>query len=569
MSIALAEYLIKRLEQLGIEHIFGVPGDFNLTLLDHVPEKKWIGCCNELNAAYAADGYARAKQAPSALITTYGVGELSAINGISGSNAEQVPVIHIVGMIARAVQDKKWAIHHSTIGKDGKTPDYFAYYRSGEPFYVQSEVLWEVKKAAKQIDEVLEQVYNKSLPGYICIPTDMVNVKVDGERLKTPLNIGPRNDEKVEDEVVSSILEKVYRAKNPIVLADVISSRYRADELVKELVNKTKIWGYTTILGKGIIDETNENFVGVYNGELSDDGVAEAVHASDCVINVGPLLTDSNTGGFTRSIKDENAVLLYPSHIQVGSKTYENIHFYPVFKKLVSQIDASKLQPKTAKPTVKLVHDRAVTETELSLAKIVSAVSDYIQPNDVVVTEVGTIQFCSADFKFKENNNHFSQIFYSSIGNALPVALGAALAGRRVILLEGDGSAQMSIQELGTMVRHNLDISIFLINNSGYSIERAIWGPDQKYNDICPNWNWTGLLKAFGGNDDNCVSTKVSTEADLKKVIKEYNDLKKTRLVEIILDSKNYPWRLEKQVQIMGKKNMDVIEAYSKANDQN
>ncbi|KAJ5273012.1 hypothetical protein N7478_008137 [Penicillium angulare] len=96
-TIKIADYLFTRLRQLGIELIFGVPGDCNLRLVDFVEPSglHWIGNCNELNAAYAVDGYASINGLY-ALITTYGVGELSAINGIAGAFAEKAGVIHIV-----------------------------------------------------------------------------------------------------------------------------------------------------------------------------------------------------------------------------------------------------------------------------------------------------------------------------------------------------------------------------------------------------------------------------------------------------------------------------------------
>ncbi|SQC91856.1 Indole-3-pyruvate decarboxylase [Cedecea neteri] len=99
MRYCVADYLVDRLNEGGIDHLFGVPGDYNLVFLDHViahPRLAWVGCANELNAAYAADGYARCKGA-AALLTTFGVGELSALNGVAGSYAEHLPIIHIVG----------------------------------------------------------------------------------------------------------------------------------------------------------------------------------------------------------------------------------------------------------------------------------------------------------------------------------------------------------------------------------------------------------------------------------------------------------------------------------------
>ncbi len=103
-----ADYLLDRLTDCGADHLFGVPGDYNLQFLDHVidsPDICWVGCANELNASYAADGYARCKGF-AALLTTFGVGELSAMNGVAGSFAEHVPVLHIVGAPGMAAQQR-------------------------------------------------------------------------------------------------------------------------------------------------------------------------------------------------------------------------------------------------------------------------------------------------------------------------------------------------------------------------------------------------------------------------------------------------------------------------------
>lgn len=583
-KISIADYLFQRLAQLGISHVFGVPGDFNLTLLDHIyfqPQLKWVGFCNELNAAYAADGFGRVKRSPAALITTYGVGELSAINGISGAHAEQVPIIHIVGTTARPIQEQQLLIHHVTPGRGLNPPDHKIYAKVSEPFSCATEYLYNVNTAAEQIDRVITEVYKQSLPGYIYIPVDMVKPLVSSSPLSEPLALAATNQgvlsEADEDALVDRILDLLYTAKNPVILADTLAVRYRTTELVKELVNKTQIWSYSTLLSHGVIDETHPAYIGIYNGHGSHTGIADAVHASDLVLNIGPLLTDSNTGGFTREIKPENSILLHPLYIRVKDEPQLiGVHFAPVLAKLVKRIDPSKLAPRAPKPTLTIVKDRPA-KSDITLAKVISNVSDYIQPGDIVVAEVGTVQFASPDLIFKENNEIITQVFYSSIGHALPASVGAAFAlrelggGRRVVLLEGDGSSQMTIQELGTMVRFNLDVSIFLLNNSGYSIERAIWGPDQGYNDICPNWKWTKLLETFGGIEGKTVlSKRVDTENDLKKITTDkdgFGKLAIPRLVEVILDAKDYPWRLEKQIEVMGAKNRDMIIEYAAKHD--
>jgi pyruvate decarboxylase len=335
------------------------------------------------------------------------------------------------------------------------------------------------------------------------------------------------------------------------------------------------MFSYTTPLGKGLIDETDATFVGCYNGNLSRAGVPESVHASDCVLNIGPLLSDSNTGGFTREIKDENTIMLHPSYISVKGKLYKGVHFGDVLKELVAKIDGSKVKPLGQKPRVAPLVDEPTKH--ISQDYLLTAVEKYLQPHDILIAESGTFQFSAPTMTMKAGCTYYSQVFYSSIGFALPAAFGSAIAHRemglkgRVVLVEGDGSAQMTIQELGSMVRHNLPLTIFLLNNDGYSIERAIWGPKQGYNDICPRWKWTQLLSAFGGDEGKTIKNHlVQTRQEMEHLIadNDFNNSSKTQLVEVILDAYDYPWILEGQIKLMGGKNIQAFKEYAAARNE-
>src|ERR1700726_907393 len=116
-AVSVADYIVERLAAEGIDHCFGVAGDYLFPICDAVDSSakvKWIGCSNELNASYAADGYARIRGA-AMLATTYGVGELSAINGVMGAKAERSLVFHVVGMPSYQHQ-RLGKIAHHTLG---------------------------------------------------------------------------------------------------------------------------------------------------------------------------------------------------------------------------------------------------------------------------------------------------------------------------------------------------------------------------------------------------------------------------------------------------------------------
>lgn len=585
-NVHLGEYLFTRIKQLGIDNILGVPGDFNLHLLDYiyrVPELNWVGCCNELNAAYAADGYGRVKNLPGVLITTYGVGELSALNGVSGAFAEQSPVLHIVGTTGRPIQEESLLVHHVLPAENGlQQPDHLVYQGMSEKVRCCSAFLNDKKTAAAEIDRVITTICQKSLPGYIFIPVDMTWQLLDAARLDTKLDYSIVNeDEKLEDEIVESILKEIYSAKKPTIFGDVLASRHRATDMLRELVNKTNFLNYTSPLGKGILNENEDRFVGVYNGQLSLKGTAESIESSDCVIFAGPLLSDSNTGGFSHNLKEENTISLHPDYVNVKGKLYKGVHFFPVLKKIVDQLDASKISAEAKAVAMPEISPPPVVESPLPISQtfLVDSMSKMMRPDDLLIVETGTFQFACADVKFETNNSLLTQIFYSCIGFTLPATLGAALAKRedavakkdngRVFLVEGDGSAQMTIQELGTMIRQGLNPIVFLLNNDGYSIERAIHGPEQGYNDICPKWKWTKLLSAFGGTEgETCFSTCVKSREELETLLNDdsFMNAKKTQLVEVIMDVNDYPWRLDAQIELMGGKNMKMFAEYQKKN---
>lgn len=128
LTQAIGEFLLRRLEEAGVRHIFGVAGDFDLELLQQLEDRgqpPWIGNCNELNASYAADGYARVNGI-AALVVTNGVGALSAINGIAGAFSEHVPVICICGAIPQKAIERRLMLHHTLA--EGSHRDFYRAY---------------------------------------------------------------------------------------------------------------------------------------------------------------------------------------------------------------------------------------------------------------------------------------------------------------------------------------------------------------------------------------------------------------------------------------------------------
>ncbi|KAH7385090.1 pyruvate decarboxylase [Cadophora sp. MPI-SDFR-AT-0126] len=563
-TVPMGVYLWKRLASLGIEHVFGVPGDFNLTLLDqiyNVPELTWLGTCNELNGAYAADGYTRIKGHPAALLTTYGVGELSAMNGVAGAYAEQAGMIHLVGMTSRPIQKMRALIHHTM--EPGM--DHAIYIGMSEPVRKTHTFLMDDSTMAQEIDRVIIEGVKSRLPVFIYIPTDVVSVQLDAKRLETPLDTTVQNDKSAEDAVVENVLELIKSASKPVILADVLTTRHGGRELARELVDLTQFQSFSTPLSKGIIDEDHPSYGGNYNGTVSFPGVAEAVHGSDLLLNLGPLLSDSNTGAFTREVKDENAVLLGHAFCQIKGKKYDGVHFLPVLRKIVEALKKDSKsynlpwQPKGARIEAPVLNKSTSGAIEQSYTW--QRLGKFLKANDIVLAESGTAQFGMPDATFPANVRYITQIFWSSIGYTVGACLGALVAAKelklpgRVVLIVGEGSMQMTVQEIGSYIRYGFKPIIFVINNNGYSIERAINGPKQAYNEVSMLWDHQKMLEFFGARKETGIqskSYKCTTVEELEKVLTddEFAKADCIQVCEIVMDQFDYPWRLTKQIEI-------------------
>lgn len=234
--------------------------------------------------AYAADGYARVNGL-AALVTTFGVGELSAINGIAGAFSEQIPIVHIVGTPSTISQRNGMLLHH-TLGNG----DFTVFANVNENLSCEVTKLNNPTEIATQIDHTLRQCWIRSRPVYLTLPTDMVSAKVEGARLRTPIDLSePENDPVREDYVVDVILRTLYAAKDPIVLVDACTIRHRITDRVREFIDKTKLPFFMTPMGKGALDETHPQYGGIYAGSGSEEAVREKVEKSDLILSVGAL----------------------------------------------------------------------------------------------------------------------------------------------------------------------------------------------------------------------------------------------------------------------------------------
>ncbi|ETN40754.1 uncharacterized protein HMPREF1541_05034 [Cyphellophora europaea CBS 101466] len=554
-TIKLAEYLFKRLKQLGVGSIHGVPGDYNLTLLDYVEPAgiHWVGNCNELNAGYAADGYARINGI-GALITTFGVGELSAINAIAGAYTERAAVVHIVGTPARASQDNRLLIHHTF--NDG---EYRRFGQMHAHVTIAQTSLRDPRTTPAQIDHVLQQCIIHSRPVYIEVPVDLVGASVAEDSLSTPLQIPNAIHTPAHDQALQKVFDRVYAAKQPIILVDGESRALNIVEEVQQVVEATKWPTWTTTFAKGLLDETLPNVHGIYQGTFDSQEAQDFFNGSDLVICFGPHFSSTNSYSYTSIPKAELTISFSDTEIKLGNEVFRDIPAKHAVALFLKQLELSKIKSYSPYPT--LFRPAAVqfssvhSDGAISQDKLWGLLSNFLEPGDIVFGETGTAGYGSRVMPLPKNTRLFTPVTWLSIGYMLPASQGAALAQReliaksryhdlkdaRTILLIGDGSFQMTAQELSTIIKENLNLVLFLINNDGYTIERCIHGLNQGYNDVA-RWNYLLTPAAFGARDDTFTAT-AKTWGDLEKVLVDERLVtsKGLRMVEIFMDREDAP----------------------------
>ncbi|MEX5718394.1 alpha-keto acid decarboxylase family protein [Geodermatophilus maliterrae] len=561
------DHLVDRLAELGIDRVFGVPGDYSLALLDHVvahPGVEWTGCTNELNAGYAADGYGRMRGI-AALFTTYGVGELSALNAIAGSFAEHVPVVHVVGAPSRASQAARRLVHH-TLG-DGD----FTHFAGMHAGVTCARAALTADNAAPEIDRVLTAVRDQGLPGYLLVPADVADAPVG--RPSRPL---PVTDDTSDPAVVAAFVDAAARLLGRVrsvldvtVLAGLLVHRLGATRQLMTLVDAGPLPHATTLWAKSLVDESSPRFAGTYAGAGSAEQTRSAVEDAGALILAGVQFTDLNSGMFTQHIDRDRTIDLGGRSAHVGAATFSPLELptaLAALTALISELAGRETGAARSMPTPQPTLSEAPSApsvpdegTALSHSQLWAAVTAFLRPGDIVLADQGTAFYGVATHRLPADVTFIGQPLWASIGYTLPAMFGACTArpGRRGVLLIGDGAAQMTIQELASVIRAELPAVVIVVDNNGYAVERAIHGPTQPYNDIS-RWDWTVAPQLFGGSAAATPphAVRVTTHSELQSALAAAEDQpRRLTLVQAVLPPTEVPELLTTLAQALAHAN--------------
>ena len=548
MFIEIGEFLNLRLKQMGIQHLFGVPGDFNLSYLEQVEadaQLEFIGNCNELNAAYAADGYARINGF-AALATTYGVGDLSAINGIAGAYAENVPMVHISGIPPLHVVQKGILVHHTLV--DG---NYDNIMNCMKEFTVAQTRLTPAN-AAFEIDRVLRQCFLERRPVHIQLASDITHVKIEVD--ERPLDLSYPS---VEPDLLSSVVDQLCgilaKAKSPALLIDNEAAVFGVTSLLHDLSNKCSIPFAGMNTAKNIMDEGSPRYIGTYVGGASQPHVKNVIEQSDCLIGVGVRFTDVGSAVFTHQIATENYIEIKPYGLNIFGQDVPGIEIGQLLVELNKKVAARKTPHNIVTQCSTQKKPEVNEQQKLSQELLWNAIAGFFKDDDVIIGEVGTSNSALSGLKLPATAKYISQPLWGSIGYTLPALLGSLLAApeRRQILFIGDGSFQLTVQELSTIIRHGLKPIIFLLNNGGYTIERLIMGENAAYNDI-QNWNYAQIPAVFNGSKAY-QSHVVETVGQLQQVLDNVQQQDGLTFVELKLPAMDAPLSLKKFANVIAR----------------
>ena len=511
-----SQYALARIAQLGIDRIFGVPGDYAFSINDaaeQVPGLHWVACANELNASYAADGYARVRGA-ALLSTTYGVGELSAINGVMGSKAHRLPVFHLVGMPSERIQRLGLITHHNL----GDTA-YDRFQSLSASAACVSAVLTP-DNCIDELERVIREAIRQSMPAYIVISELHGGMPVLGTPVvgKAIGSIKRQLSVKAElDAAVGTVLARLAAAKNPAAIVTGLVARYGVRDRAAEFIRRANIPFVAMPNDKGTLDESMPQFMGLYAGGWSSSkAICDAVAAADLVLDIGGMVkTELNTGLWTGEPDPSKVVSIQDNWVRSDDKVFVGAAIDDVLAALAAQ---APTRSGGSWPRIEMLPITGAAGDATCSASFYPRLQRQLRAGDTLVIETGTCMTHLNKMLLPEGVTAEGQGLWGSIGWATPACLGVAMAKKegRTWMVTGDGSHQLTLNELAVMGRYGVKPRIFILNNGLYGVEDVISERGHAYDDLAAV-NYHLLPEAFGCK--GWIVAKVATNAELEAVL--------------------------------------------------
>lgn len=569
-----ADYLLTRLKQLNVTDVFQIPGDYvkHFTqALEYFDGIKTIGATNELDAAYAADTYAR-KRGLAAVSLQYGVSTFSALNAIAGAYVERSPIVVISacpGADMRNQTDRYGMIfHHSTGNLDADQNVY-------SNVTVAAETLSTNAGAPEKIDNLLIQAITHKRPVYIACYKEVWAQPCPRPSSKPLQPLVIKSEAAALENAVEMAWQIITTAKNPLIWAGVEVLRHGLTGLLRQIIDASGIYYTTTTLGKSVLDEDPKTFIGTYSDAASVKSVLDIVEKSDCIISLGTILTDDYL--WFMENKYEYMVLASTDQIRAGYFKYEGVTMKDFMEALLKKFKTSKTpkyplhmtppkwpvypEPWKSNSDPQFNNKPEVITFNRFFEHTMKFLQDQKMMNEVnLVFGVSCSLYVAANATGLKQGGFIGSAAWQCIGFETGAALGAQLgSGKRSWTVAGDGGFMMVCQSLSTLARNNVNAVIFVMSNGVYAIEQ-VYVDVQAFQpksgvpfdafDILPKWDYAALAKAFGAE-----SFQAKTVSDLKAILPKLKAIKgKPALVEIVIPQYDLPGQMKR----LGEENLPI-----------
>jgi pyruvate decarboxylase len=497
-----------------------VPGDYNLVLLDELLSNKnveQIGCCNELNASYAAEGYARINGC-GAVVTTFNVGAFSALNGVAGANAERLPVIFVSAGYNTNDPATNHLLHH-TIG----THDLSYQYEMFTKITCAAVRVLHPDNAPTLIDHAIGTALRERKPAYIEIACNLSNAPCPEPGPLETLGTAEASDFTALHAGVMQARTVLADAKRPVLLAGPLLRPFGAIEAFREFAEAIGCAVAVMPAAKGFFPEDHPQYIGIYLGAVSSPGCQAVLDSADVIVGSGSVFNDYTTVGWTALPDRGRLINIEPRSVRLPDSEFTDVamaEFLSVMAKNVSTNDATLLEYRRTNQGTKTDARPDDSTASLTRAEMCRQIEADIDAKTTLLVETGDSWFNGMYLHLPDGGRFEIEMQWGSIGWAVPATFGYGMAmesDRRLVSVIGDGSFQLTAQEVANMIRYGQEPLIFLVNNRGYVIESEIHeGP---YNYF-KNWDYAGLLSVFNAEKGRGLGLTAATAGELATAIR-------------------------------------------------
>ena len=494
--LSVGEYLLLELKKLGINRVYGIPGDMVIKFfkqLEDDPEVSLYTFSHEQGAGFAAVADARANRKPACAVVTYGPGILNALNAVACAYAEKTPLVTVVGGPPLSARKGDFFLHHTVKSCTSML-------NAAAEVTAEFVVLDNSEDAAEKIARALEACQKRVLPVYIEVPVDVVTQPIRFPESSSPGSL----DVAHVMEAAEAIAQQITKAQNPVLLVGVEADRYNLKPQILQLAEQANLPVASTVLARDHMPNAHPQYFGIYLGVAGNPAANQLVSKSDFVLVLGEMLSDVNLGAKLSVTKREQIAWCFDGAVTFGDQTFQDVPLTA----LVGELCKTPIEKKTTVLPEKapLAVNRAckLTAQTLTMPEVIDAVNWLFGEfgEMPLIADTGGSLFSTLSIEATEV---LAPFFYGTMGFAVPAAIGVSLAtGKRPLVLVGDGGFQMTGTEICHCPRFSINPIFIVVNNRRWGMEQ-LFDPSAGFNELV-DWNYSALANLWGGKGYRCTN---------------------------------------------------------------